>query len=115
MCLLIVELLLLAGGLYALIVGRVKLTKNLYLEGWRARIAGLFLVAPLPLAFATGILIGVLLGAGILPASAEQYLICIDPLLVLGALAGAVIFALLTKSKAPATTEEGQAGPPAQV
>jgi hypothetical protein len=36
MCTLIAEIIMLIGGLYALIAGKLKLTKNLRLEGWRA-------------------------------------------------------------------------------
>jgi hypothetical protein len=99
MCMLIAEILMLAGGLYALIVGRVRLTKNMYLEGWRARVAGLFLAAPLPLALVAGFLIGLLIGIGALPASAESAAVVVELLLVLGGLVGAVVFALVTKPK----------------
>jgi hypothetical protein len=96
---LIAEILMLVGGLYALIAGRVRLTKNMYLEGWRARIAGLFLAAPLPLAFVAGFSIGLLIGAGVLPASAESAAGIVELLLVIGGLVGAVVFALVTKPK----------------
>jgi hypothetical protein len=106
MCILIAEILMLVGGLYALIAGKVRLTRNMYLEGWRARVAGLFLIAPLPLAFLAGLLIGLLMGMGALPASAESVVGIVELLLVLGALVGAVIFAVVTKPKEPVEPEE---------
>ena len=99
MCMLIAEIVMLVGGLYALIAGRVRLTKNMYLQGYRARVAGLFLAAPLPLAFLAGLLIAMLVGAGALPASAESAAVIVELLLVFGGLVGAVVFALVTKPK----------------
>ena len=99
MCLLIAEILMLVGGLYALVAGKVRLTKNMYLEGWRARVAGLFLAAPLPLAFLAGLLIALLIAAGALPTSAESAAVIVELLLVIGGLVGAVVFALVTKPK----------------
>ena len=96
---LIVEILMLVGGLYALVAGKVRLTRNMYLEGWRARVAGLFLAAPLPLALLVGFLIGLLIGAGVLPASAETAAVIVELLLVFGGLVGAVVFALVTKPR----------------
>lgn len=99
MCLLIAEIVMLVGGLYALIAGKVRLTNKMYLEGWRARVAGLFLMAPLPLAFLAGLLIGLLIATGGLPASAESAAGIVELLLVFGGLLGAVIFALATKPR----------------
>jgi hypothetical protein len=96
---LIAEVLMLVGGLYALIAGKIRLTKNMHLEGWRARVAGLFLAAPLPLALVAGFLIGPLIGTGALPESAESAAVIVELLLVFGGLVGAVIFALVTKPK----------------
>lgn len=99
MCMLIAEILMLVGGLYALVAGKIRLTKNMYLEGWRARVAGLFLAAPLPLAFLAGLLIALLIRAGALPTSAESAAVIVELLLVTGGLVGAVVFALVTKPK----------------
>jgi hypothetical protein len=99
MCMLIAEILMLVGGLYALVAGKIRLTKNMYLEGWRARVAGLFLAAPLPLAFLAGLLIALLIRAGALPTSAESAAVIVELLLVAGGLVGAVVFALVTKPK----------------
>ena len=99
MCMLIAEILMLVGGLYALVAGKIRLTKNMHLEGWRARVAGLFLIAPLPLAFLAGLLIALLIGAGALPTSAQSAAVIVELLLVAGGLVGAVVFALVTKPK----------------
>ena len=96
---LIAEILMLVGGLYALVAGKIRLTKNMHLEGWRARVAGLFLIAPLPLAFLAGLLIALLIGAGALPTSAQSAAVIVELLLVAGGLVGAVVFALVTKPK----------------
>lgn len=109
MCVLAAEILMLVGGLYALVAGKVRLTGNMYLEGKRARVAGLFLAAPLPLAFLAGLFIAMLISMGALPASAESAAGIVELLLVLGGLAGAVVFALATKPKEPKSSiREGQ-------
>jgi hypothetical protein len=105
MCLLLAEIIMILGGLYALIAGRIKLTRNISLEGIHARIAGLILIAPLPLAFLIGGLTGFLIGVGALPPSAQNYIGLIELLLVVGALLGAVIFAMLVKPKETAGSE----------
>jgi len=106
MCTLIIEIVMLASGIYALIAGKIKVSQNFYLEGWRARVAGLFLIAPLPLAFLAGIMFGVLVGTGTLPPSALDYAAFIEIFLMAGALAGVVIFALIVKPKEePVSTE----------
>jgi hypothetical protein len=99
MCLLMAEILMLIGGLYALIAGRIKLSNAISLEGWQARIAGIILMVPLPLAFLTGALIGVLINTGALPPDVLGYASIIDILLVVGALAAALIYALIVQPK----------------
>ena len=108
---LIAEIVMLVGGLYALVAGKVRLTRNMYLEGWRARIAGLFLAAPLPLALMIAFLIGLLIGVGALPASAESAAVIVELLLVFGGLVGAVVFALVTKPKETELRSVGGPGP----
>jgi len=104
MCTLIAEILMLIGGLYALIAGKVKLTKNLRLDGWRARVAGLILVAPMPLAFLIGILLALLVEAGTLSRSILDYAGIIDLVLVLLALVAVVVFGYAVRPK-PAAAE----------
>ena len=111
MCLLIAEVVMLVGGLYALVAGKVRLTKNMYLEGWRARIAGLFLAAPLPLAFLAGALIGTLISVGVLPSSAQGVAGLVELFLVLGGLASAVIYATVTRPKEEALPTEERLQP----
>jgi hypothetical protein len=103
MCLLIAEIIMVIGGLYAIIAGRVKLTKNMTLEGTRARVAGLFLLAPLPLALLIGFVIGFLSGGD---PDASSIAVIIEMFLVVGGLLGAVLFATLTKPKASAPPDD---------
>jgi hypothetical protein len=99
MCLLIAEIIMLIGGIYALVAGKVKLTRKISLEGTRARIAALFLIAPLPLSLLIGFFIGFLIGIGTLPPSVQAIASVIELLLVLGGLAGAFIYGLIAKPK----------------
>jgi hypothetical protein len=101
MCLLIAEIMMLLGGLYALISGKLSLTKNNRLSGWRARVAGVILILPLPLAFLIGAVLGWLVVAQILPQEALAATGIIELVLVIGALVGSVIFAWLTKPPEP--------------
>ena len=96
MCTLIAEILMFVGGLYALIAGKINLTRNLRLEGRHARVAGLILMAPLPLA----ILIGLALGAGAVSGDILDYAGFIDMALVLLALVVVVIFGYAVREKA---------------
>ena len=114
MCLLIAELIMLAGGLYALIKGRLKLTGSMRLEGRRARIAGLFLMSPLPLALAAGFLMSFLARAGVLPLEVLGYAGLVEIALVFIALGGAVVYAYATKPKGEvAISDQSSAPPPA--
>jgi hypothetical protein len=70
-------------------------TRKLFYVAIGLLLAGLLL----PLAPAAGFLIGLLMGVGALPASAESVAVIIELLLVFGGLLGAVLFALVTKPK----------------
>jgi hypothetical protein len=48
------EMLVFIFGVYALVFGGVRLPWNLSLSGWRARAAGLLLMAPLPILILLG-------------------------------------------------------------
>lgn len=96
------EAIMLVMGFYALIVGKLTLTKKLVLQGRRARVAGLFLIVPLPLAF----LVGFLVGAGIIPAPGQVGAAIIEVLIVIGAFVATYIFARVTHAQAAATDEE---------
>ena len=97
MCLTIAELVMFVGGLYALIAGKVKLTKNITLEGWRARVAGLFLIAPFPIGFLIGVVLGIFIASGTIPPTAKGYMGIVEFVLVLLGLAGAAIFGAIVK------------------
>lgn len=56
------EIGMLVYGLYVLYSGKFQLSKQRIVEGGRARLAGLFCVLPLPLAFAAAFLLGGQLG-----------------------------------------------------
>ncbi|MBI3158135.1 MAG: hypothetical protein HYZ26_00870 [Chloroflexi bacterium] len=99
MCILIAEIVMFLGGAYALIAGKLKLTKNVSLEGWRARVAGLILLAPLPLALLIGLMLGVLASTGAASADTLTFAPLIEIALVLGALIGAAVFGALAKPK----------------
>jgi hypothetical protein len=88
-------------GLYGLLVGRIKLTKQITLEGKRARIASLFFIAPLPIIL---LLIAILkpdIGAP-LGSPQEKILLATDaanPILVAVGLLGAIVYAAITRPK----------------
>jgi len=87
------EIAMLVVGVIFLITGKANLGKNARVEGPRARIVGLILVAPLVLAFVFGFLIGFLIGLGILPNDAGFLIVIIEPVLVLGGLIWAFLYA----------------------
>ena len=108
MCLLIVEIGMLLGGLYALITGKLSLSKTMQLEGWRARVAGIFLAAPLPLALVIGFILGFAAGLGYLdPNNLTLFAGIIELIIVFLGLGGTVAFAAMTKPK-----YEGMIPPP---
>ncbi len=106
MCLLVLEIIMLIAGVVAMIVGKIKVSENFILEGWRARIAGVFLIAPLPLAFLAGVLIGFLIGFGALPPSALDYTGLLELLIVVSGLVGVVIYSIFVKPKDEAVSIE---------
>lgn len=89
MACLIMEILMLLTGLFVIIRPNLQLTDRINLQGRRARIVGLFWIAPLPTAFMLGILLGAL---GLSPDD-NMLILCLEPLLVLGAFVGSVIYA----------------------
>ncbi|MCP4417861.1 MAG: hypothetical protein GY805_14650 [Chloroflexi bacterium] len=78
MCLLIVEILMLIAGIWALVSGKLPsgLFKVLFGKGEymanprQARLIGLLLTSPIPLTFLGGLLLGVLFGADAVQYSA---------------------------------------------
>lgn len=63
MCLLILEIGMLVMGILALVRGKIGLTPNRYVYGLPARIIGVILMLPLPLAFGGGLILGIILAA----------------------------------------------------
>ena len=116
MCILILEIAMFVLGLIGLIGGKLPLSKGKTLEGTRARIAGLIILLPLPLALGAGIVIGFLVAGGVLPPDISAYGWCIELLIVFGCLGGAYAYAQATKppeSLPPAPPAEFPAVPPA--
>lgn len=104
MCTLIAEVMMLLGGLYAIFAGKLKLTNSLQLEGAPARIAGIFLVLPLPLSLAAGFLIGLLIGLGFISEGALAAGAIVEIVLVLAGLGAAFLYARSVTSAAPPPT-----------
>jgi len=92
---------MLLGGLYALFAGKLTLTKNNRLVGRRAKVAGIILMSPLPLAFLFGTIVGLLAFAGILPEGTVEVPYIVEIVLVIAALIGSVLYAWLTKPSDP--------------
>ncbi len=95
MCLLIVEILMLIAGLWALITGKLpeKLFKVLFGKGnyqaepKQARLLGLLLASPLPLAFLSGLILALLFGA-----EGAQFAGLVEILIIIIVCIAAVIF-----------------------
>lgn len=94
-------------GLVIVVRGKIKLASELVLDGWRARLLGLVWVVLLPLNFMIGLFVGVLIGAGILPASARQASSAFDVLFTVGGLAFLPVIVLIAKPLAPPGAEPG--------
>ncbi len=97
MACLLIEIMMILGGLYALIKAKLSLTDRFHLEGWRARIVGLFWMAPIPVTFLIGLAAGLLIVVGILPRSVMDYIRWVEPLVVIGAVIGSLVFAYTTE------------------
>ncbi|HDQ35220.1 MAG TPA: hypothetical protein ENN14_02780 [Chloroflexi bacterium] len=89
MCLLLFEIIMCGVGCYALAAGRLSPMPGRVTIGRRARIAGAFLIAPLPLAFGLGLLLGLLSERGAF--SNPPPVIFLELLLVLCGLIGAAL------------------------
>jgi hypothetical protein len=94
---LVVEIIMILGGLYAFIKAKLNLTDRFYLEGWRARVVGLFWMAPMPVAFLAALAAGILIAMGVLPQSVKVYVAFIEPVVVIGAIIGSIVFAHVTE------------------
>jgi len=92
---LMVEMVVFIIGIYTLLFGQLKLPWNLTLKNWRARIAAVFLIAPLPLS----ILLGREVGQGLSVEKAQSIFGLTELLLVVLGVGGAILFAYLTRSR----------------
>jgi WD40 repeat protein len=66
------EIGMLVAGLYALIRGRLPVTRDRVLHGAAARVTGVVLLLPIPLAFLVGLVYGLLFGLGAPPADLQK-------------------------------------------
>jgi hypothetical protein len=97
------EIVLVVMGIYALVTGKLTLSKKRKLRGNPARIAGLIMISPIILALGFGFLIGILIGLGILPTDASILPTIIEIALIVGALIAVYFY-----GKAHAVTEPEQ-------
>ncbi len=102
--LMIFELFVFLGGLYLLITGKLKLPNNLQLEGRPARLAGILLAAPLPLAVVR------LVARSALSTQAQTSLGVVELALLLIGLISVPTIALLTKTT-PKSAASAQTAP----
>lgn len=105
------EIAMLILGLYALIAGKLKLSKMMDLQGTRARIAGVIMMLPLPLAFGIGLVMGVMIGMGVLPSSLQGWSWCIELVILVACIAG--VFGYASASKPPQDSLPPSNEPPA--
>lgn len=89
------EMLAFIFGVYAFVFGSVSLPWNQSVSGWRARVAGLFLMAPLPIL----VLLGRVVGQGIDAQTALSFYGMLELILVLLGILGAALFVYLTRQK----------------
>lgn len=89
------EMLVFIVGIYTLVFGRLRLPWNLDLQGWRARIASLFLLAPFPLT----ILVGKVIGRGLTPDQGQSVFGLSELILVSLGVGATIVFAISTKPK----------------
>jgi hypothetical protein len=87
------EMLVFIFGVYAFVFGSVRLPWRLSLVGWRARVAGLFLMAPLPIL----ILLGRSVSQGIDQETALSFYGILELIIVMLGIFGAALFAYLTR------------------
>ena len=104
--LIVIEMVMLLAGVWALVTAKIPSWvlggKKYEVEGRGARLAGLFLILPLPMAFTGGIVLGLLAGN-----DANLYAAALEWLLVLGAGMAAVIVSRITRRPAPVESSDG--------
>lgn len=100
MCLLFFEIALFVSGLIALITAKFPLSKGTVLTGSKARIAGVILMLPIPLAIGAGVILGAMMGTGSLPYSTQDYIPCVELGIVLVCVGAAYGFAYANEPSA---------------
>ena len=97
-------------GIIALVRGRFKLSKNKEVTGGKARLVGLILLAPFPLAFCAGVLLAIASGGNVEPSTA----LLVDVSLTFGGLITAIVVALAVAKppQAPAASLRSGFAPP---
>jgi hypothetical protein len=88
------------------VFGSVSLPWKLSVSGWRARVAGLFLMAPLPIL----ILLGRVIGQGIDAQTALSFYGMLELIVVLLGILGAALFVYLTRQKKEEAQVESESG-----
>lgn len=83
-------------GISVLFGGKFQTSRKFSLEGRQARIAGVCLAAPLPVAFTIGLILGYFLQRGVTILNPESYIL-IDLVPVLIGIFGALFYAPRTK------------------
>ena len=89
------EMLVFILGVYAFTFGSVRLPWKLSLTGWRARVAGLLLMAPLPIL----ILLGQVVGRGVDEEAALSFYGIMELVIVMLGILGAALSSYLTRSR----------------
>jgi hypothetical protein len=87
------EMLVFIFGVYALVFDSIRLPWNLSVSGWRARVAALFLMAPLPIL----IFLGRVVGQGVDEQTALSFYGMLELIIVLLGILGAALFSYLTR------------------
>ena len=82
-------------GVYAFTFGSVRLPWKLSISGWRARVSGIFLIAPLLILF----LLGRVISQGVDRQTALSFYGFMESVIVLLGILGAVLFSYLTRPK----------------
>ena len=91
------EMLVFILGVYAFTFGSVRLPWKLSLTGWRARVAGLLLMAPLPILIL--LLLGQVVGRGVDEEAALSFYGIMELVIVMLGILGAALFSYLTHSR----------------
>lgn len=98
------EMLLFIIGVYAFVFGRVSLPWNLRIDGWRARIAALFLMAPFPILF----LMGRVVGRGVQGNTALTFYGIMELIIVVLGILSAFLFTYLTRPNCDKITSKSK-------